>query len=167
VNAVADREQIVVGKTTGLHGLGGWVKVFSYTDPKENIFEYRPIMVGDVQVSEFETKRHGQMLLIRFDPEDDRTSAAKWVGREMVILRDQLPQLPEGEYYQSDLIGFTITNTHGEELGRLKAFMSTGAHDVMLVDGDQERLIPYVKDHFVLDVSLKDRHITVDWELDY
>ncbi len=50
-------------------------------------------------------------------------------------------------------------------LGIVDHLLETGAHDVMVVKGEQERLIPFVKDEVVLDVDLEAGVITVDWEL--
>lgn len=45
--------------------------------------------------------------------------------------------------------------------------MATGANDVMVVNGDRERLVPFVTDHFIRDVNLDERYILVEWDEDF
>ena len=54
----------------------------------------------------------------------------------------------------------------GAELGRVAYVMETGANDVLVLEGERERLIPFVLDKVVLDVDLAGGVITVDWEWD-
>ncbi|MGJ3257199.1 MAG: ribosome maturation factor RimM, partial [Alcanivorax sp.] len=35
-------ELAVVGRILGVHGVQGWVKVYSYTDPMDNLQHYQP-----------------------------------------------------------------------------------------------------------------------------
>ena len=41
-NALTSEQVLVVGRVMAVHGVQGWVKVYSHTDPMENIFEYQP-----------------------------------------------------------------------------------------------------------------------------
>ena len=45
--------------------------------------------------------------------------------------------------------------------------METGAHDVMIVKGERERLIPFVPGTYVKDVDLDKGTLAVDWQPDY
>jgi len=61
-----------------------------------------------------------------------------------------------------------VRNRHGEDLGRVIRLLETGANDVLVVqDGDQEHLIPYVTGYYVLRVDPAAGYIDVDWERDF
>ena len=45
--------------------------------------------------------------------------------------------------------------------------LETGADDVMVVNGDRERLIPFVIDDIVREVNLDEQRMVVDWLPDY
>jgi 16S rRNA processing protein RimM len=77
-----------------------------------------------------------------------------------------LPEPEDGHFYWSDLAGLKVVHRDGTELGNVKDMLETGAHDVMVVEGEQERLIPFVIDEIVLSVDLDERLISVDWEWD-
>ena len=71
-----------------------------------------------------------------------------------------------GHYYWSDLIGLKVVHRDGTELGIIDEMLETGANDVMVVKGDKERLIPFVRDETVINVDLSERRVDVDWEWD-
>jgi 16S rRNA processing protein RimM len=72
----------------------------------------------------------------------------------------------ENEFYWSDLIGLKAVNREGVELGRVDSLMETGAHDVLVVKGTREHLIPFVA-AFVGKVDVAGGTIEVDWGEDY
>jgi 16S rRNA processing protein RimM len=98
---------------------------------------------------------------------DDRDQARQLVGADIAVDRDQLPALAEGEYYWNDLIGFQVVTRDGEELGRVTGLMQTGANDVLVVGGERERLIPFIREQVVVAVDAPARRIEVDWEVDF
>lgn len=166
-------QPLIVGKLNGASGIKGWVKVYSYTDPKENILNYSPWYLklnGQwQQVSIINGREQGKTVVVQLEGCDDRNTAESYRGVEIAIEQSQLPQLEEGEYYWRDLIGLAVVNLAGEELGTVKKMMETGANDVLVVKtaSKEELLIPYVPEYSVIKVDLESKQITVDWEFDY
>lgn len=164
---------LIVGKLNGASGIKGWVKVYSYTDPKENILNYSPWYLkldGQwQQVSILNGREQGKTVVAQLEGCNDRNTAESYRGVEIAIEESQLPQLEEGEYYWRDLVGLTVVNMAGEELGTVKKMMETGANDVLVVKttSKEELLIPYVPEYSVMKVDLESKQIMVDWELDY
>jgi 16S rRNA processing protein RimM len=144
--------------------------VYSHTDPREAVLQYKTWLLhrsGEWQPAQVaEGQRHGKSVIVRLEGIDDRNMAQTLVGTEFGVMRATLPQPDEGQYYWSDILGSSVVNRNGVELGKLKSILETGAHDVMVVQGDKERLIPFVQDEIVLDVDLALQRITVDWEWD-
>jgi 16S rRNA processing protein RimM len=60
-----------------------------------------------------------------------------------------------------------VINQQGVELGAVARLMETGANDVLVVKGERERLIPYVKDIYVKSVDVQAGEIHVDWDADF
>jgi 16S rRNA processing protein RimM len=152
-------------------GVRGWLRVFSYTRPAENLLDYRPwhvLEAGElVPIAIAALERRGHVLLARIDGLETREAAAGWVGREIFVTRDQLPPPASGEFYWADLIGLSVVNRSGVELGRVARLLETGAHDVLVVRGETERLIPFVRGVHVLEIDLRRGRLCVDWEADY
>jgi 16S rRNA processing protein RimM len=163
----ADR-LIVVGKIVGLHGVQGWVKLESYTQPRTRIFSYRPWILGDKEIDEAHGREQGKGLVGHIAGYSDRDAAATLIGAEIRIPRSALPKPAVGEFYWSDLEGLAVVNREGVALGAVSHLFSTGANDVMVVkDGPRERLIPFVQGQFVEAVDLEQSKITVDWDPDF
>jgi len=163
-------DEICVGHVTGVQGLKGWVKVFSITDPRENIVKYSPWMLkatDATQTFEVEGRLQGRLVLAKLAGIESREAAAELVGKKIYIWPEQLPALDQDEYYWSDLIGMKVESLTAEVFGQVDDMMETGANDVMVIKGDKERLIPFVLDDIVKEVDLANRRIVVDWQADY
>ena len=165
-----DDDLICVGRVLGAQGIKGWVRVFSNTSPRENIVHYDPWLIDRGQGLEPVTvkgKRQGRNVLAKLEGIDDRTRAEEITGCELYIRQEQLPGLDEDEYYWSDLIGLEVETLGAEPLGVVASMMETGADDVMVLQGDRERLIPFVLGEIVREVDLAGRRLVVDWSPDY
>jgi len=180
-------EKVILGRITGVYGVKGWVKVFSYTDPMEAIVDYNPWLIRAEnrknatwsQVKLKAGKRHAKTVVAKLENCNDRDAAMSYVGTEIAIEKQQLEQLTEeNEYYWRDLIGLRVINQQDVELGVVKSLMETGANDVLVVvteidteDGASketiERLIPWTLDNAIVSVDLEQKVIEVDWEPDY
>lgn len=164
------RQPVILGRIVGLFGVRGWVKVHSYTEPREALLDYRDWLLGREgtwqQVEPVEGRQHGKGIVVRLQGIEDRDAAAELLGSEIGVDRDTLPEPEEGRYYWADLEGMTVENKVGTELGKVAYLMATGANDVLVVDGPVERLIPFVPDTVILDVDLAAGVIRVDWEWD-
>lgn len=150
----------------------GLVKVFSFTDPRENILRYSPwFLQKNGQTSEIKVisgQRHGNAVVAELEGVDDRDAALALMGSEILILRKQLPKPKAGEYYWADLVGLTVETVSGVNLGKVDYLLETGANDVLVVvDGETERLIPFLQPQTVLNIDLDAGMMTVDWDPDF
>mgnify|MGYP001820805533 FL=1 len=163
-------QPVVLGRITGLFGVKGWVKVYSYTDPREAVLNYRRWLLSERdgwrEATVAEGQRHGKTIIARIDGCVDRDEATELIGTEIAVPREELPETQTGQFYWSDLEGLRVVHRDGSELGRVAYLLETGANDVMVVHGDKERLIPFVMDEVILGVDLADGRIDVDWEWD-
>lgn len=163
-------DAVVLGRVAGLFGVRGWVKVFSYTDPREAVLNYRRWWLrfdSDWQTATVrEGKRHGKTVIVSLEGIDDAEAAKELLGRDIAVSRSELPVPDDGHYYWSDLQGLTVRHRDGTELGKVGYVLETGANDVLVIEGDKERLIPFIADEVILDVDLANRVISVDWEWD-
>ncbi|NVK29750.1 MAG: ribosome maturation factor RimM [Gammaproteobacteria bacterium] len=168
---MANTDLIRVGTINGVHGIRGWVKVYSFTEDRAAVLSYSPwqLTIGgeNRSVKVLAKQDGGKVLLARLEGVDSRDAAEAMVGAEIYVESSQLPVLDDGQYYWRDLIGCTVISTQSEAFGTLEQMLATGANDVMVVQGDHgEILIPWVLEKVVVDVDLAQRMIKVDWELD-
>ncbi len=92
---------------------------------------------------------------IVFEGYEDRTAADRLRGALIEIAEDDLPPLPDGEYYVHDLVGLAVVDPSGGTLGELAEVLRTGANDVYLVrrEGERDLLIPAIPE-VILEVDL-------------
>ncbi len=163
-------DPVILGRVSGLFGVRGWVKVFSYTDPREAIVDYGPWWLKSADgwraMPMAEGRRHGKNVIARLAGVTDRDQAAEWLDCEIGVAAETLPPPEEGTYYWRDLEGLEVVHRDGKRLGTVAYVMETGTHDVLVTEGDAERLIPFVMDDVILEVDLDAGVIHVDWEWD-
>ncbi len=151
-------QPVILGRIAGLFGVRGWVKVYSYTEPREAVLNYGRWLLcskdGWQEATVAEGQRHGKTVIARIEGYDDRDAAARLIGTEIGVPREDLPETGGNHYYWSDLEGLRVVGRDGAELGRVDYLLETGANDVMVVKGEAERLIPFVMDKVVLGVDL-------------
>jgi 16S rRNA processing protein RimM len=167
------RKIVPLGHISGIHGVRGWVKIHSQTEPREAIFEYQPWLLGDsLEAVDIEQgKKHGKHLIALLKESSDREQAQSLVNRQIAVYRDQFPELPETEFYWTDLVGLAVQLENGTSLGVIRDMLATGANDVMVVQrtdqGERELLIPFVQGPCVKSVDLGKGLVVVDWDPEF
>lgn len=168
-------KRVIIGRISGVHGVHGWLKVFSYTEPRENIFLYQPWLLGNdnstvgatwSEIEFVECGHRGKTLVVKFPGVEDRESAGRFVGRSLAVPRNSLPEPDPGEYYWADLLQMEVVALTGRRLGRVIDIRETGANDVLVVEGDARRSVPFVMGEVIRQVDLQRAVITVEWEWD-
>jgi len=162
---------ITLGTINGVYGVQGWVKVYSFTSPIENILKYKSWQLS--QKNQNKTvrvesgKKHGKGIIAKLEGYNDRDQAAALLKSEIRVSKSLLPELPSGEYYWTDLIGLRVTNLANIDFGIVDHLFETGANDVMVVKGESERLIPFVQGQYIKEIDLKLGTVLVDWPEDF
>ncbi|MGZ5011193.1 MAG: ribosome maturation factor RimM [Methylobacter sp.] len=168
---MSEQQHISVGKISGVFGIKGWVKVFSFTDPRENILTYSPWLLkkGDETkaVNVVDGQLQGKTIVVQLAGVNDRDQAASLMGWDIFITQDQLPKTAKGEYYWSQLIGLNVETIDGVQLGVVDSLLETGANDVIIVQGERERVIPFLQGQTVMNVDLDAGRIIVDWDPEF
>lgn len=184
-------ELVTVGRAVSVFGVKGWVKIQSFTEPKENILDYAPWRLktrhGVKSFEVDEVKVRSQDILVHFKDLDDRDAARQFLPAEIAVDKSQFDELEEGEFYWHQLVGLKVfSEFEGQQyaLGRVKKLLETGANDVLVVDGkldtqdvvseksvghaeSRERLIPYVPEMYIISVDVNAGEIWVNWDPEF
>ena len=158
---------MVLGKVTSVYGVKGWVKVYSDTEPLQNILDYKPWYMklnGRLQEIEVEQgKTHGKGLVAKLADCNDRDKAREYCGAEIYVNRGLLPALEQGEYYWHQLVGCEVWGRDGSEVGTVREIWETGAHDVLVVESREgERYLLSTARELMPEVDVESRRITVE-----
>jgi 16S rRNA processing protein RimM len=162
---------VIVGRVSGVYGVLGWLRIFSYTEPRENIVGYDPWLIrsdGQWRTVRVEDGRaQGKGVVVKLVGCDDRDAAVRLLGADIAISRDQLGELAPGEFFWADLEGLRVVTCAGVDLGVVDHLFATGANDVVVVRGDRERLIPFIQGAVIRRIDLQDGVMEVDWDPDF
>jgi 16S rRNA processing protein RimM len=167
-------ERITLGRIGAPHGVKGWVRLHSLTQPRENILQYRRFVLPSGTVLEMDQAQpHGKSLIAHVVGYDSPEAARELTGLELSVGQDTLPALEDGEYYWHQLIGMRVSTSQEVVLGEVSELIETGANDVLVVRptedsiDDRERLLPYLPDRVVTHVDLQAGAMQVDWDPDW
>lgn len=171
---------IIIGQISGVFGVHGWVKIFSHTEPRENILQYQPWLIKDKSgwnsVSVIKGRKQGKTIVAQVKGINDREQAHAMIGCDIAIDESQLKKLDDNDFYWRELQDLTVINLDGIEYGKVSSMMATGANDVMVVKLTavlakekeiKETLIPYLMDSVVKKVDTLEGTIKVDWDDDF
>lgn len=158
---------LLIGKIVRPHGLRGEIKIISFAESVETFNNLDTIYLkksdGSTQPLHISKARQNKNLIILGLKEVSTIDGAEEMrGIELFIDEKDLEELPEGEYYQRDLIGLSVLTVEGLELGIIKDIIPTGSHDLIVVkNGSEEHLIPAIKD-VMRDVNLKEGKLIIE-----
>ncbi|HIF54360.1 MAG: ribosome maturation factor RimM [Methylococcales bacterium] len=169
---MSDSELLKVGEISGVFGIKGWVKIYSLTDPRENILNYSPWVLkkgnDSKRVHVVNGKRQGKSVVVCLEGVDDRDVASSFCGWEILIEKSQLPKSANGEFYWADLVGLRVETESGIALGVVDHLIETGANDVLVVkDDERERLVPFLHEQTIKKIDLEQKLMIVDWDPDF
>ena len=183
--AVADLDDTTkffhVGAVAGAHALKGEMRVFPTTDDPERFTEGLVLYARKANAKASERKKdgggadalrtltvesarvHGKFVLVKCKEVGSVDEAEALKGTELYVSREDAIPLEEGEYFVVDLIGLSMRDEEGKELGTLKDVISAPANDVYVMEHKEtgkEILLPAIK-QCILNVDMEQRVMTV------
>ena len=166
-NPAEKKDYVHIGKIVGVHGVKGTHKIRSYAESLDIFKPGDSLLIRDHRDQEatYEInwiKPHTGVPLLSLKGVSERHQAEEMIGCELFIKKAELPELEEGVYYWSDLIGIDVYTTKEEFLGRIESIIETGSNDVYVVkNGEQEILIPALES-VILNIDLDEKRMEVD-----
>ncbi|MBY6068542.1 ribosome maturation factor RimM [Leisingera aquaemixtae] len=128
---------ICVGAISGSFGVRGEVRLKSFCAVPEEIEDYSPLSNEDgsktYSLTITRPIKNGFAALLGGIETKEEADAIK--GLRLFARRDQLPQLPDDEFYHADLIGLEVYDTGGTLLGTVKSVQNHGASDLLEIHG--------------------------------
>ncbi len=148
-------EFIPVGQVVNAHGIRGEVKVNPIGFDPAFVASFHTLYIGGAETRVKSSRVHKSTVLLTLPGVEDMDAALALKGRQVSIRRTDA-HLPEGEYFDAELLGLTVLDDDtGEELGKLTRVLNYPAHKVYEVKGSREYLIPAVRDIFIRRVDLE------------
>lgn len=139
-----DRDQVALAAVIGAHGITGEVRLKLFAENLDNLRSQKIVQVGGRPLT-LKSVKAGKAAIARFAEIQDRSAAEALRGSLLVIPREALPPLGEGEYYHADLIGLPCETVGGETVGKVVAVDNFGAGDILEIEkSDGKRtMVPF------------------------
>lgn|SRR5690625_113671 len=157
-----------VGKIVNTHGIKGEVKVIKMTD-NEQRFKVGEILFLELDKNKImsltilKERRHKNHLLLQFEEITSLTEAEKLKGKLLKVKEEQLPALPDNEFYIYEIINCDVFTTDERYIGKITEVFKTGANDVWEITAEdgKEHLIPFIAD-VVKEVHPKEKKVIIE-----
>ena len=143
-------DKIIVGAIGGSFGVQGEVRLKSFCADPAAIADYVPLTTegGRVFTQIVLTGQIKNGFTARIDGVVTKEDADALRNTSLYAARHVMPSLPDDEYYYTDLVGLSVLDTGGKELGKVVRVMDHGAGDLLevTVPGQSETvLLPFTQ----------------------
>ncbi len=165
---------LTIGKVTGVHGLKGNLKVWSWAQSPDTFTQGLAVVLKNeddpldpgLEYIILGTGKYKKGVLLTLKGVTTRDDSERLVGKLVLVDKANLPDLDDDTWYWQDLIGLTVVDACEGELGKVEQLFPTGADDILVVtdktpQGKQEVLIP-MNAVFIKDVNLDNGVITTE-----
>jgi len=155
-------KKVVIGKISAPHGVRGEVRIVPLTDFPERFENLKTVFLEDDSKMELESvKFSNKFIIAKFKNINSRNDIEIFNGKLLMLNRSDIPSLPEGEYYNFDIIGLEVIDDKGSKLGKITEVLKTGSNDVYVVEGKKQLLVPALK-KVVKEINLTDGFMKVE-----
>ena len=153
------KQYIEAGRIVNTHGVAGEVKIEVWLDSPQFLKSFKRCFIDRREVKLLSARVHKGFLIVKLEGVEDVNAAMALKGRTVFIDRADA-RLPKGAFFLQDIIGASVVDESGSEIGKLVDVMETPASNVYVVKGEREHLIPAVPE-FVMSTDVENGIITV------
>lgn len=161
------QDWVEVGRVARAHGIRGELRVKLHNADSDILSRISEILVRlpdltdrVVGIRSARTATPG-IVLLSLDGIDDRSASEALQGALLLVPRDALPGLDEGEFYVHDLIGAQVITSDGVVIGKVIDYVTYPTADVIVVQGDKRYEIPMLDD-FIRELDTGSKRVVVD-----
>lgn len=140
-------ELLAIGRIVKTKGVRGQVKAITFSGQGDSLKAVKDLFVqgegGAKRLTPILVRPEAGGFCLKFKEVQTVEEAQGLVGSSLLVEKESLPPLPEGEYYWFQLLGLNVFTERGQDLGVIEEIMPVGPHDVLVVRKEkQECLIP-------------------------
>jgi 16S rRNA processing protein RimM len=165
-NVVMEKDLFPIGRVVKPHGVKGQMKVEYFGDDSAHFSQLREIFIeaesGRVRGYEIlSAVPQPPGFILRLKGVDAREGIEKLIGREILVRKEALSHLEEGEYYWFDILGMEVRTEEGKRIGRVKEIFPTGANDVYIIEGERREIDLPATEEVIRHIDIEKRVMTV------
>lgn len=154
------KQYLEAGRIVGTHGVRGEVKIVPWCDSAEFLQRFETLYLDETPVRVCSARVHKGTVLAMLEGVEDINAAMRLKGKILLFNRDDA-HLPAGRHFLADLFGLEVREADtGRVLGTVSDVLTPPAHNVYVVQGEREYLIPAVP-AFVTETNIDGGYLTV------
>ncbi|QJC34275.1 16S rRNA processing protein RimM [Enterobacteriaceae endosymbiont of Donacia cinerea] len=171
------KEKITLGKFGKTYGIKGWIKLFSYTQNKKNIFLYKKLFIQKnikniffIKFNQYIKKK--KYFIVQINNFYKTEEIINFINHKIYIFKYQLVKYKDKqEYYWNDIIGCHILNINKVYLGKVINIIETKIYDIIIIKSNnlykknKKILIPFIEPNIIKNIDLINHIIKVNWSL--
>jgi 16S rRNA processing protein RimM len=163
----ASPELVYVGVVVKARGVAGELEVEPAGETIEGLEDGARLFLKVKERSPAEpfilgaSRRLGARLGLKLRGVDTPERARTLSGAAILVEVEDLPALAEGQYYHYQIVGMTVVDRDGTELGSIAEVLETGGTDVYVVRGGERELLLPATDEVILEIDLDAGRMTV------
>lgn len=151
---------LTVGKIINTHGIRGELKVKPTTDDVNRFKSLKEAYIDEKEIVISGCKFQPGKVILKIEGIESIEEAERLKNKLIKVKREKAVQLPEDTYFAVDIIGCEVYEETGNKLGTVDDIIYTGSNDVYWVKGENEVLIPALKD-IVLEIDINNKKIII------
>jgi len=140
------KQFLAVGQIINTHGVNGELKVLPLTDDIRRFRKLDTVFIEGVEKKIVWCKLQADKVILKIEGIDTVEEAHKYFTKYIDVKREDAVELPENAYFVAELMGCTVYDTNGQNLGVIFDVLHTGSNDVYWIKEGKELLIPALKD---------------------
>jgi len=157
-----------IGRVIKPHGVRGKIKIKYFGEDSSQFRLYRKVFIEDPlgrlkSYEILEATPQPPRLILQLIEIRTVEEAQSLVGKEILIGKESLPDLPDGEYYWNEILGMEVETEEGKHIGRIKEILPTGAHDVYVVQGERREIFLPAVEGVIRSINREKKVVKVAW----
>tara|TARA_Y100001933_G_C18978837_1_gene555816 strand:+ start:51 stop:557 length:507 start_codon:yes stop_codon:yes gene_type:complete len=142
--------KLTVGKIANTQGLKGHLKIYPYTNDKEEFEDFDYLMIEKEGDRKFEVKTiryQKKMVIVLFEGFSNINEVEKYKNREVYFMREDLGDFDEHTFMFSEVVGYDVVDKEKGKVGKIKKVHASAAHELIVVEKEDGEtfMIPCVK----------------------
>ena len=153
------QQYLEAGQIVNTHGIRGEVRIVPWADDALFLKRFKTFYIDNKPVRVLSSRVHKDMLIAQLEGITDINAAMPLKNKVIKIDRSDA-RLPKGSFFIQDILGASVVDEQGNEIGKLTDVMDVPRGQIYEVKGETDHLIPAVPE-FILNVDADAGIITV------
>ena len=144
---------VPVGRVVSAHGVRGEVRFRYYNESNSTSVRYPKFFAEQagkkIELEPLGVRLRGGVFIMQFRGLESVEGVCFLLGNELFVREEDLPPLGADEYYDYQLIGLRAVTEAERVVGTVSGVMHTKAHDILVIAGAGEMLVPMTEEHIL------------------